>query len=486
MLCGSPSADTPPTLTSPDGRVCWNQAKDYQYWAWIRGLNGFGAFPTLALNPIAPSRAQIITHTVSPEGPDGGDIEVCALFGSFRVADVLTPRASVLLSDSRTKRQYMNAPVVSTHVYGSMLLPGGLPAPIYVPATQTLQAQIVNLEALDMEAKTSIYGRRFLGGPNARAIEARQRAAFFSQRIHPYWLTSDTGAEVVCPANGSVTIRCTVPSSAYFEAFWLLDDSTANYDVQIFIGSEMRSFMDGPLPRSHVFTTLLNGSSIGYAPLRYCPWTQGLAPNTPLTFVITDTSGADNDIRISTLGRVIYVNSAHTPVLDAALRDVPVFPGPYATPSGQTCTPCDPQDVGQGFVPGRDYLSSQYQQGAQGPIGVVSPGGAPVGFVPLTTPPLPQQPQAPWSPPPLVLGGNVYGQQPQAPGQYMPAGYGAAGPMPQGLSGPPSMDPRRYAAMQRAAFLRQQQAQQWSPSPGGIGPDGITPSGSAGYLLGPG
>lgn len=485
MLCADPSTDTPSFLVSPDGRVCWNREKDAQKWVWIRGRDGLQ-------NPapvIAPGRMQTLTHQVSPEGPASGDVEVCALMGTFTNDIPALARFGVILRDSRTKRQYMNAPAVSTHVYGVMTLPGGLGAPIYIPATQALLAEMTNIEALSAIPRVTVYGRRFVG-PTAPMIEARRRAAFFSQRIQPYWLVPDTGPVVRLEpfgvAGDSQLIRMTVPGSAYFDALWLLDDSTGDYEVEVYEGTEMRSMMDGPVPRSHVLSEFVAGvagnSSIGFAALRACRWTYGFSPTSQITFRVRNLTNAPNDIRISIHGRLVYVDSDHTPVLDAALRYMPTQPGPYANPAAGTCAPCDPMGYQPALTPTPGYLHYPGLQPQPAPYGVIRPGMSPIGIVPQNLPPLGPPNVPPWvgtvhSPAQAVPGMQTQQTAPLAI-QHSP-GYGSRLPSS-------SAPPVAYPVASPAALAYAQQYRAPAPGfPGGsVSPAQAAAQGGAGGTFG--
>lgn len=388
IMCGDLSADVPAMKFTPEGRVCWDTRKDSVSLLWLSAPRG-QTWPFL----IDPDNVQTVAFSVSREKALTGDYEICGLL-------VIPPadngRYTVLLVDSITKRQYMNVPTFFTFVCGLPNFPAAMAASIYVPATTALEVTVQSFIGGPASIALEAFGRRFVGQESIN-VEARRRAAFMSRRLTPYWLGADLGPQVLCPAGATIDVRMTVPTGAHFLGIYFMDDSDGAYNVQVFLGTNMNSLNDRPVSRDVMFVRPAAGiTAIGAASLRRCLWSQAVEPNTPLTFRVTDTSGAPNQIRLCVHGLLAYADEDRGMPTAPETLSLPVQPGPFALPAAQgTCAPCDaPSQAGPWQAMGPSAappvqaapapvpqgVPNAYQLGVRPPLRGPGPGWVPVGL----------------------------------------------------------------------------------------------------------
>jgi hypothetical protein len=250
---------------------------------------------------------------------------------------------------------YMNAAVANNLVFGTSFLPFGLFETIFLPATTSLAAQVTDLSGAANDIRLVMSGRRFTGqcGPKAAL-----QGPFMSRRTHVYWLTFDTGPDVVLPAAAAGTVTTatmTVPYGADFEAWLIMDDSTVTAEdavsVRILEGTSGRILMDRPLSlRQFVAspTLAVAGFPGGTARASGFPFawtfTHLFQRSTQVQIEFTNNTALAQTIRLAFHGRLVYYGDCPDSGMDLNQRRLlqqPYMPMP-APPGYLPCSPAGP------------------------------------------------------------------------------------------------------------------------------------------------
>jgi hypothetical protein len=301
------SEDIPTLVKDGKGGIRVNPDKGAQKFFWLRAVGPNNVFPF-----VLPSlQSNILNLIVPAEENLRGDFEICNLHSTS------TGRFTAELLQATVNRNLQNAPVCNNLLFGNINLPNEMMESLYVQPTTTVQIRITDLSGAPNTIAIVGMGRRFLDWGNERIGEMRRRA-FYSQRTHTYWLTPNTGPVVPLGAGASATILYTVPSAADFEMKYILDDSDGAYTVQFFEGLSSRSLMDAAISaRDFVAgpTFAVGGFPSGGLvrasgmPGRICDWSHLLKRSAQFMAVVTDTSGAPNNIRLGFGGRLVYYDA---------------------------------------------------------------------------------------------------------------------------------------------------------------------------------
>ncbi len=359
-----PQADIPALIQNPcePGQVFMNTAKRNAGWVW------------LASSPFPPELAAegVTNISITPPLDEGnsGDTELVYLTSTS------TGRFSVQLSDTWTNRKYSNGPVANNLVFGTPNFPFTLYESWFLPATTSLTAIVTNLHSGSNSVRIVASGRRFGGncGPKAAL-----QAPFIARKTHPYWLTFDSGAEVTLAASATTSYTMTVPSSADFLCWAILDDSTVTAEdavtVRIFEGTSGKILMNQSLSlRQFVAAPTLAVTGFPNNTLRAAsfPFTMmftHLFPrNTQVVIECTNTVASSQTLRIAFHGQLIYntpcdptyPNPENTRLLQQPYMPMPAPPNwiPCGMPTGQTVMP----QQQQGYPQAPQQIAMQPQQ----------------------------------------------------------------------------------------------------------------------------
>ena len=207
-----------------------NPDKTRVKWQWLTGQVN-GQFPfTLPANQRQKFRVRI-----NPEVGLRGDTEIAAfmLTSSGRAAaQVFVPLLEKNLSNNL---------VPTSLAFGTSQLQALLPNTLYCLPDFDWTIDIQDLSGEDNVISPVFFGRRFLDSGVDR-VQAARRAAGMSRFMHPYHLVpssavNDTtgaqialgaGATVAIPTASQVSVTYTVPSDAWFECRFLVDDSSTS------------------------------------------------------------------------------------------------------------------------------------------------------------------------------------------------------------------------------------------------------------------
>lgn len=310
-----PQADIPALIQDPTtGAVYVNPRKSTAKWNYLSANPGV---ITMAANGTT-------TASFTPPLEEGasGDLEIVKLTGSSANSNT---RYSVVLQDTVSQRKFMNAAVPHNFIFGTATLPFTLFETIFLPATANLIVQCTDLSGAQNVVCIVAEGRRFVGcGPRQALWQA-----FTERRTHPYWMTFDQGPEVALTASTTTTVSMTVPASADFNCWLIMDDSTAitrDYRIRIMEGSSGRSLMTGPglngtgqlECKAHVASTMysVTGSSYEGATFQLRPnafphtwtFTHLFKRGTQIQIELTEPTGNAQTIRLALHGQLIYYN----------------------------------------------------------------------------------------------------------------------------------------------------------------------------------
>lgn len=272
-------------------KVFWCRAKDYPCTVGANVRN------SAAMSPPADQGQQ-------------GDMELSYLMARS------TGAFAAMLTASHLGRQLMNKPVESTLVFGTAELPAELAQGLLIPAATPLQFDFDDLSGNSNDIKVVGCGQQIvdpLGSLGATPEEIR--LAHFSRNTHPYWLTTDAGAQVTATANATSRHLMTVPGGAHFNAVGLVArvSDVANVDdltVEIYEGGR-RVLMDGPIELQQIasVTRSVTGFAGGLVhaaslPFRF-PISHVFRPGTVIEVRITNADAAQT-VSIAFVGQLLY------------------------------------------------------------------------------------------------------------------------------------------------------------------------------------
>jgi len=337
-----PQADIPALIQNPcDQTVYLNTAKRNAQWIWLANSPFPAQLPT----------ADSVTNTsITPPLDEGnsGDTEIVYLMATS------TERFSVQLADTWTNRKYSNGPVANNLVFGTPNAPFVLYESWFIPATTSLTAIVDNLGSGSNDVRIVAAGRRFTGGCGPKAA---LQAPFLARKTHPYWLTFDNGAEVTLAASATTAFTMTVPSSADFLCWLILDDSTLTAEdavtVQILEGTSGRILMNQALSlRQFVAAPTLTVTGFPNNTLRAAGFpfqmmfTHLFPRNTQVILNCINGAASPQTLRVALHGQLIYntpcdptyPNPEMTRMLTPMYMPMPAPPNwvPCGAPTGQT------------------------------------------------------------------------------------------------------------------------------------------------------
>jgi hypothetical protein len=219
--------------TGGDGRYYVNPDKTATKFQWLTGqLNNSYPF---ALGANAQVKVRV---PINPEVGMAGDTEVAAFLMTT------TGRVAVKIFVPLLEKFLSNVLIPSNLMFGTAQLQALLAQTIYALPDYDWQIDMKEMDGIAQTISPVFFARRFLGSGDKKA-EAARRATSMSKFMHPYVLgpnsaynntTStpiDPTPNVAIPAGQSVTCTYSVPSDAYFDCFWILDDSTSTTAVEI-------------------------------------------------------------------------------------------------------------------------------------------------------------------------------------------------------------------------------------------------------------
>ncbi|MCC6752045.1 MAG: hypothetical protein IT371_30615 [Deltaproteobacteria bacterium] len=367
-----PQADIPALIQDPcSGTVFLNPVKgdvDSYYMSNVPHPTGI----------TAPFGTQQCSLTPPLLQGNQGDMEIVKLMS------VSTGRFSALITDTWTNRQYMNKPVSSNMVFGTSQLPFGLYETIFLPATTSLAVQVTDMSGAPNDVRIVAHGRRFMGNCGGKAA---LQSPFMSRRTHPYWLTFDRGAEVTVDAGAvNAQFTMTVPSSADFLCWLVMDDSTVSAEdaitVRILEGTSGQILMDRALSlRQFVAspTVPVAGFPGGVVRSTAFPFawtfTHLFKRATQVIVEVTNSAGVPQTLRMAFHGQLIYYGDCPSMPDPERMRllQQPYMPMP-APPNWLPCAP--------GAAPSSVMSPAPVMAAPTGPVpaaGMATPYRSPAG-----------------------------------------------------------------------------------------------------------
>lgn len=336
-----PQADIPALIQNPcdPEQIFLNTAKRNAQWIYLAS----------SPYPAALSNADSVTNlSITPPLDEGnsGDAELVYLMSTS------TDRFGIQLSDTWTNRKYSNGFVANNLVFGTPTAPFVLYESWFLPATTSLTAIVQNLGSGSNDVRIVAAGRRFTGSCGPKALLQRP---FINRKTHPYWLTFDNGPEVTLAASTTTSYTMTVPSSADFLCWAVMDDSTVTAEdavtVRILEGTSGRILMNQALSlRQFVAAPTLSVSGFPGNTLRAAgfPFTMmftHLFPrNTQVIIEATNSAVSAQTLRIAFHGQLIYntpcdptyPNPENTRMLQQPFMPMPAPPNwiPCGMPTG--------------------------------------------------------------------------------------------------------------------------------------------------------
>jgi len=305
LLVQDPSDKTGQTLAiNPD--------KGSQKIFWQRALANNLTFA----NTIAGGGQTVVNIIAPSEENLRGDYEVCALMSTS------TGRFSAQIFHNTINRSFQNTAIPNNLLFGVSSFPSWLPETTYLPVTNGLQLTLTDLSGSPNTVSIVALGRRFLDWGNERIGDVRRRA-FFSNRTHPYWLLDNRGPERSVAGTATDTLVLTVPNDADFNCVAILDDSDADYTMQIFEGLSSRALMDAQISAQSFVTatrqasltvtggdTFMRPTALGGG--RALQWSHLFKRSSQINISITNLSGTTNKVRLALIGQLVYYNAPQT------------------------------------------------------------------------------------------------------------------------------------------------------------------------------
>ena len=328
--------DVPTLLWDTQSKTYFiNPEKTSVKWEYETGqLNN--VFP---FNVAANSQVKF-TVRINPETGLRGDTEIGAamLTSTGRCAvQIFVPLLNKYLSNN----------LISTNLmFGTAQLQAMLAQTIYSLPSFDWSVDCLDLSGVQNTISPVWFARRFVDSGTSR-IQASRRAVGMSRFMHAYWLGPTTAFNntsnspipvaptIVIPGNSTCTFTYSVPSDAYFDWKWTLDDSDLGgaavgsvLTAQITEGGSGRSLVDVPqgnngiswqdflaTPTSAVAGFPSGGGALVTGGVRAASlpsptgcWSHLLSPGCDLTIVFANASSTAVNSRTALAGVAIYVD----------------------------------------------------------------------------------------------------------------------------------------------------------------------------------
>lgn len=293
-----------PTQVCERGMTFVNMAKYSQKGYWLFMQNAARA-NAVALNANGPG-----IGAMTPPADSGaqGDTELhklrAASTGAFAVQPYLQSQ----------DRYLSNGPVESTLIFGYPELDGRLPQPIFLPATNSLIMNLTDLSGSSNSVAIVAEGMQIVDPQGTLGVSPQQMREFYYRASHPYWLTFDSGPQVVLSANEANNRQLlTIPSNADFNCWWIVARATSPSGLTVDIKEgQRRSLLNSPGRADLImsFTRSVTGMPGNLIPAASLPpvmqFTHLFQRGTAIEILLTDTSGAQNTVSIALAGQLVY------------------------------------------------------------------------------------------------------------------------------------------------------------------------------------
>ena len=299
----NPWVQLPTQVVTPEGVSFVNLAKYTQKIFWLAMKDGANAL-SVTLAALGPG-----TGSMTPPADQGGqgDVEIHKLYARSTGQFSLRPYLQ------QNDRYLANQQVESTLMLGYPELPSRLLQPLFLPATNSLQLNLVDLSNAPNTVRIVGEGMTIVDPMGTLGVTAKQMQQYYYRSAHPYWATWDSGSQVTLAANGSSTQTITIPSNADLNGFWIVARATAptGVNVDIFEGNRRR-LTNGTLPLDLIAscTRSVTGMPGNLIPAASLPpvwqFTHLFQRGTQLSITITDTSGSQNVVSLAIVGQLIY------------------------------------------------------------------------------------------------------------------------------------------------------------------------------------
>ena len=245
-----------------------------------------------------------------------GDMEIFEFIGQFEDSRFLC-RGHI---KGGTDRLISNSPIPANCLWGTGQWPHELGESVWLESLATMQWDLINQTADDIQASLMAHGRRFvnydLPGLSREAIVQ----AFQQRRQHIYYLTWDrielaTGGITLQPLQDLDTefLTMTVPGDGDFICLGVMDDSDGDYEIIMEGGRSGQRLMNTMMPRS-LFAGVSSGAGVSVRRAASNPmrWRQPHLFNrqTRIHFRIRNLENATNVVRI-----VLYGIKSYAPEL---------------------------------------------------------------------------------------------------------------------------------------------------------------------------
>lgn len=293
----------------PVNRSFVNLAKYSQKIYWL-GMQDAAKNASVTLAALAPG-----TGSLTPPADQGGmgDCELHKLYGAS------TGAFSVQFYLQQQDRLLMKNPVESTLVLGYPELPSRLLQPIFLPSTNSLVCNMVDLSNAQNVAVITAEGMQIVDPMGTLGVTAAQLRQYYYQSSHPYWASWDSGVNVTVPSSASspnfVDGYITIPSNADLNGFWIVgrhSNNTPNLiTIEIFEG-QRRLLMNTALRGDQVasWTRPVTGMPGNLIPAASLPpiwqFTHLFQRATQLRIRITNLEATARTVALAIVGQLVY------------------------------------------------------------------------------------------------------------------------------------------------------------------------------------
>jgi hypothetical protein len=291
-------------LKSEDGKLYINDVK--------RFVRPFFLTPdapnqTLALAAAANSQAYA-PMTVTQEGPFQG---YSLVMQSDRFGLVGDHEATVLITDSGSRKQMMNRPVHANTIFGTPGFPMTLPERMFLHQNRSLTIRYQNLFANANNLRPVISGRRLYQSSAESGMFDKEIKKLTKRTLvtTPYFLTTTEDITAQTVAQGAVSYFLPTDADAYMEVFKIsavaydatLGTLTGEFDIIIRDAETRRELETG-----NMSNLLICGN--GLTPFILAEsWL--VRPKQRIEVVITNTTATGNPLTayLTFIGRKLYV-----------------------------------------------------------------------------------------------------------------------------------------------------------------------------------
>lgn len=262
---------------------------------------------TLALAAAANSQAYA-PMTVTQEGPFQG---YSLILQSDRGELVGDHEATVLMTDSGSRKQMMNRPVHANTIFGTPSFPMVLPERLFLNENRSLTIRFQNLFANANNIRVNIAGRRMYQSSAESGMFDKLISDLTKRTVvtTPYFLTTTEDITALTVAAGATSYFLPTDADAYFEVFKFaavaydnqLGTLTGDFDIIIRDAETRREIETGNMSNQ-----LIMGN--GLAPF-VLPESWLIRPKQRIEIVVTNTTATGNplDAYITFIGRKLYV-----------------------------------------------------------------------------------------------------------------------------------------------------------------------------------